>query len=453
MKIRLLLFLILYSILFTACNSAQKQEDTLSEADAKLINPYIDDQVNQLSLEEKKQLASKLFQYQQETDNQVRIIFTSDFAPHTSMGKYLRAYAKEKNFSSDSSYILIGLAVNRGIPDVFPNWKMKSQISQKEIDEIMRLIVNGWADRNLLGGLESTITYLEERGNLLGETFLQMAPPFYSVEEALKKPDSIFRLDLREQKLTEFPKEILQLKNLSELFLGKNQIKEIPAEINALKNLQILDISNNQLINLPESLRDLPYLRKINLTNNPTLDFAQATKVIVELPRLKSWEMNFCKVGELPKEIGKLSRLADLQLTGNQLKSLPDEIAALNNLEVLVVNRNALTSLPDGIGKLKKLQMLYADSNQIKMVTPQIGELSKLYVLRLHANQLQTLPNEISKLKALEKLYLSNNQLVEVYPILKGLTDLKDLAIDKNKLGEAEKKQLKETLIKTKIKD
>ena len=454
MKVLLSIFLIFISLSFFACvPSSDSQDTTLSESDAKIIAPYIDDQVNHLSTVDKKKIAEQLLDYQKETKNQVKIIFTSDFAPHTSMGKYLRAYAKEKNFSSDSSYLLIGLAVNRGVPDIFPNWKMKSQISQKEIDDLMRLIVNAWADRDLVRGLNSTIAYLKERGNLLGETFLQMAPPFYSIKEALKKPDSVFRLDLRGQKLTHFPIEILQMKNLSELFLGKNKIKEIPETISQLYHLQILDISNNQLTRLPVSLKDLRYLHKINLTNNPTLEASQAIGIIAQLPRLRSWEMNFCRISELPPAIGNLNRLTDLQLTGNQIKILPNELTNLTNLEVLVVNRNGLVTLPEGIGKLKKLQMLYADSNNISTIPPQIGELSKLYVLRLHHNQIQSLPQEFRNLKSLEKLYLSNNELSEVYPILKNLLDLKDLALDKNKLGEAERKQIKATLVKTKVKD
>ncbi len=453
MKINFLnsIFFIFMSFLF-ACD-AQKQSTSMSEEEAKFILPFIDDQVNHLQVEEKKKLATQLADYQKQTRNQVKIIFTEDFAPHKTMGQFLRTYAREKKFSSDSSFMLIGVAVNRGIPDVFPNWRMKQMISQKEIDDIMRIIINDWANQQLYKGLENSILYLNERGTILGETFLQMTTPIYSIEQAMQKPDSVFRLDLRNQKLTTFPKEILQLKNLNELWLSKNQLKEIPEEIAQVANLQSLDIANNLLTALPESLKKLKNLKKINLTNNPQIDENQVINLLTQLPKLQSLEMNFCKIGTLPATISLMKQLKDLQMTGNELKDIPSEIGDLANLEFLVVNRNQLSTLPDAIGKLQKLQLLYADSNQISKVPPQIGELKKLYVLRLHYNQLTSLPAQLAELSGLEKLYLSNNQLTVISPQLKGLTTLQDLTVDKNQLSTTEKETIKKLFPKIKIKE
>lgn len=453
MKINLLntIFFIFISFLF-ACD-AEKQETSISQEDAKLIAPFIDDQVNHLSIDDRKKLAVQLADYQKKTRNQVRIIFTADFVPHRTMGQFLRAYARDQNFSSDSSFMLIGVAVNRGIPDIFPNWRMKQMISQKEIDDIMRIIINDWANQELYKGLESSILYLNERGTILGETFLQMTTPFYSIEQAMQKPDSIFRLDLRNQKLAAFPKEILQFKNLNELWLSKNQLKEIPTEIAQLSNLQSLDVSNNVLTTLPESIKTLKNLKKISLTNNPQIDESQVINLLTQLPKLQSLEMNFCKINTLPASINLMKQLKDLQMTGNELENLPDEIGDLANLEFLVVNRNKLTTLPDGIGKLQKLQLLYADSNQISQIPPQIGALKRLYVLRLHYNQLTSLPDQISELQGLEKLYLSNNQLKVISPQLKRLTTLQDLTVDKNRLEAAEKETIKKLFPKIKIKE
>jgi Leucine-rich repeat (LRR) protein len=452
MKVTYLLLFVFISILF-ACGSAEQSTKTLSEADAQLILPYIDDQINYLSVENKKKLATQLAHYQQQTHNQVRFIFTSDFAPHKTMGQFLRAYARDQKFSTDSAFMLVGLAMDRGMPDVFPNWRMKQMISQKEIDDLMRLIVNGWADQDLYKGLENTVLYLEERGNLLGETFLQMAMPAYSIAQAMQKPDSIFRMDLRGQGLTEFPQEILQMKNLNELWLSKNKLQELPKEIAQLANLQMLDLSNNRLERLPDGLEDLKNLKKINLTNNPALDEKQVFKLLAQLPKLQSLEINFCQIEKLPAEISQMRLLKDFQLTGNQVKSLPDEISNLTNLEILVINKNNLTTLPSSIDKLQKLHILYADSNQINQLPPQIGNLKNLYVLRLHYNQLTSLPTEMSQLQRLEKLYLSDNQLVVISPQLKELVSLQDLAIDKNKLSAIEKENIKKLLPNTKIKE
>jgi hypothetical protein len=445
----LYLFFAIIPFFFLACEN--KGSQTPSKEDAQLILPWIDDQINYLPLEEKRKLASLLHTYYQQTGNQVKVILLSDFAPLPTMGRYLRKYAQDNRFSSDSSFMLVGLAIHRGIPDVFPNWRMKQIISQKEIDEIMQIIVNAWADQAPFQGLEKMVTYLQEHGTVLGETFLQMSMPAFSLEQALQKPDSTFRLDLRGQKLTSFPKEILQLKNLNELWLSKNQIKEIPEEIGQLTQLQNLDLSNNQIHSLPESLKKLTYLKKLNLTKNPLENPKQVFALITSLPKLTSLEMNFCNLTQLPPEISKLSKLTDLQLVGNQIQSIPTEVGLLSNLQVLLLNRNNLTTLPNEIGKLARLQLLYADSNRIAQIPSQIGELQKLTVLRLQHNQLRLLPQEIGKLTTLEKLYIADNQIDSISSTLKSLTQLKEISINKNPISEEEKKKLSRQFPQLKI--
>ncbi len=441
MKIKCLyIFFVTISLFFIACENEGSQK--LSKEDAQLILPWIDDQINYLSMEEKKKLASLLNNYHQQTKNQVKVIVIADFAPLPTMGRYLRKYAQDNHFSSDSSFMLIGLAIHRGVPDVFPNWRMKQIISQKEIDDIMQIIVNAWADQVPYQGLEKAVAYLQAHGTVLGETFLQMSMPAFSLAQALQKPDSTFRLDLRGQKLTTFPQEILQLKNLNELWLSKNQIKEIPEEIGQLTQLQTLDLSNNQIHTLPESLKKLIYLKKLNLTKNPLDNPNQLLLSITSLPKLTSLEMNFCNIAQLPPDIGKLSKLIDLQLVGNQIQHLPAEIGLLNNLQVLLLNRNELTTLPNEIGKLARLQLLYADSNRIEYVPPQIGELQKLSVLRLQHNQLRSLPQELGKLATLERLYVSDNQIESIISVLTNLDQLKELSISKNPMSEEEKKKI-----------
>lgn len=445
----LYIFLAIISFFFLACE--KKGSQALSKEDAQLILPWIDDQIDYLSIDEKRKLASLLHTYYQQTGNQVKVVLLSDFAPLPTMGRYLRKYAQDNRFSSDSSFMLIGLAIHRGVPDIFPNWRMKQMISQKEIDEIMQIIVNAWANQVPYQGLEKTVAYLQEHGTVLGETFLQMSMPAFSLEQALQKPDSTFRLDLRGQKLTAFPKEILQLKNLNELWLSKNQIKEIPEEIGQLTHLQNLDLSNNQINSLPESLRKLIYLKKLNLTKNPLQNPNQVLTLIASLPKLTSLEMNFCNITQLPPEISKLDKLTDLQLVGNQIQTLPAEVGHLSNLQVLLLNRNELTTLPNEIGKLARLQLLYADSNRIEQIPPQIEGLQKLAVLRLQHNRLRSLPQEIGKLTTLERLYIADNQIDSISSTLRPLAQLKEISINKNPISVEEKKKLSRQFPQLKI--
>ena len=63
---------------------------------------------------------------------------------------------------------------------------------------------------------------------------------FTSLEEALLKPDSVFRLRLR-GRLREIPKEVFtSFRHLHELDLSKNRLKSLPPDIRLLKKLKRL---------------------------------------------------------------------------------------------------------------------------------------------------------------------------------------------------------------------
>ena len=68
-------------------------------------------------------------------------------------------------------------------------------------------------------------------------------------------------LDLAGNKLTELAPEIGQLNNLDYLALNDNQLTELPPEIGQLTKLTKLELYNNQLTELPPELENLPYLK------------------------------------------------------------------------------------------------------------------------------------------------------------------------------------------------
>ncbi len=102
---------------------------------------------------------------------------------------------------------------------------------------------------------------------------LEKKPVFNSLEKAVANKNQVYKLNLSNQKLKEFPKEILLFENLQELNLGKNQIKEIPAEINRLKNLQVLNLSKNKIKKIPETFGDLKELHTLYMSSNRLIYF------------------------------------------------------------------------------------------------------------------------------------------------------------------------------------
>ena len=130
---------------------------------------------------------------------------------------------------------------------------------------------------------------------------------FQSIEDALKNPDAVIRLNLKGEKLKTVPKDIFLFKNLQELNLKKTRIDILPKEIGELKNLQILNISKNQLITLPAEIGELINLKILRASEN---------------------ELEY-----LPIEIGKLVELRFMDIWSNNLSGLPDEISNLKKLK------------------------------------------------------------------------------------------------------------------------
>ncbi len=97
-------------------------------------------------------------------------------------------------------------------------------------------------------------------------------------------------LFLRDNNLTELPKEIGNLINLTDLFLGSN-LTELPKEIGNLTNLTNLFLGDN-LTELPKEIGNLTNLRGLYVFG--------------------------CDFTELPKEIENLTNLTALDLKGNE---------------------------------------------------------------------------------------------------------------------------------------
>src|ERR1700751_1624089 len=161
---------------------------------------------------------------------------------------------------------------------------------------------------------------------LLDSMQLEEAYSYIDLEEALKHPEMVIRLELRKKKLKEFPKEVFQFKNLQYLDISKNQIKELPDSIYLLTQLQYLDVSRN-------------------------------------------------KLGTLPKEIGKMSNLAYLHATNNNLIGLPPQIGNLERLRVIDLWSNDLSEFPESLSKLKELTVL--DIRAIMINVDEIRQLKK----------------------------------------------------------------------------
>lgn len=76
-------------------------------------------------------------------------------------------------------------------------------------------------------------------------------------------PSAETTADYSNKELKDFPEEILQFKNLSELDLSGNALTSLPKAIKKLRHLKILRINGNKIYSLPAELKRLKFLKEI----------------------------------------------------------------------------------------------------------------------------------------------------------------------------------------------
>ena len=165
---------------------------------------------------------------------------------------------------------------------------------------------------------------------LLDSLTLDTMHAYTNLEDALKNPEKVIKLELRKNKLKSFPMEILKFPNLQYLDLSKNSIKELPIEISQLKNLQYFAISKNSLEEFPPQIGDLSNLFYLNANQNELTAIPHAIGKLVKLRNLDLWSNN---IDGFPEELKELKSLKILDL---RVILIPD--AQQNNIQAMLPN-------------------------------------------------------------------------------------------------------------------
>lgn len=178
---------------------------------------------------------------------------------------------------------------------------------------------------------------------------IQLNKEFFSLDEALKNPENVYRIDLSNQNLQISDTIWSKFTNLQYLSLKNDHLKQIPAGIGYLKNLKVLDLSGNDFKVLPSTFINLTKLQELFLNDDKYLKFKKNIPILSTLPNLKSLHIENDGLKSLPKDIYRLSHLESLYLNNNQFKQLPIELEGLKNLQYLDFHDNKFRLSPQDI--------------------------------------------------------------------------------------------------------
>ena len=186
---------------------------------------------------------------------------------------------------------------------------------------------------------------------------------FRSLDEALKQPDSVYKL----------------------ILFGKTY-DWVPDEVYSFKYLNTLELSKNNLSTLPNYIGDMIYLQGLYLSEN---EFTDIPNVIYCLPNLKRLRFGDNKFEFIPKKLLEKKCLEELYFGGNQIGELPDEIFNMLQIKVIDLNNNKISDLKPNVSRLKNLEVLILKNNQLKNIPfEELLSLENLRILNLKGNNI-----------------------------------------------------------------
>lgn len=162
------------------------------------------------------------------------------------------------------------------------------------------------------------------------------------------------------ENLTEFPTEILSLKETLEVLdLTGNQLSALPDELAGFGKLRIIFCSENRFTELPEVLGRCRLLTMVGFKANRI-----ATVSAKALPAGLRWLiLTDNAIERLPDELGQCDALQKLMLAGNRLRELPASLANCRNLELLRIAANRIERFPEWLLALPRLSWLAYSGN------------------------------------------------------------------------------------------
>lgn len=206
---------------------------------------------------------------------------------------------------------------------------------------------------------------------------------------------SLRRLDLSDNRLTELPPGLWDLVGIEHLDVGSNRLATLDPAIRRLTRLNYLDASENHLTALPSELAKCVRLRRLALFKNELTDISPAGA----LPALVELDVSRNRLRDLPR-FQSATTLVALDASHNQIASLAPWCDGLGRLRRLDLSRNRLERVA-GLTSLH-LEELLLDDNLLAEPPHELAALESLSFLSASGNPFGDLPEQFDRVSRRE---------------------------------------------------
>ncbi|SHG09837.1 hypothetical protein SAMN05444396_104305 [Flavobacterium segetis] len=126
---------------------------------------------------------------------------------------------------------------------------------------------------------------------------------FTNINEAMKKPEMVYILNLSNQDVNALEIEWSKFINIEYLNLRNDGLNIIPPAITKLKTLKIIDLSGNTFESLPSDFSNLTQLEEVFLNDRKDANLPKTLNILAKLPNLKSLHLENDGLKLIPDEI------------------------------------------------------------------------------------------------------------------------------------------------------
>jgi len=195
--------------------------------------------------------------------------------------------------------------------------------------------------------------------NLKKLTFLTLTYTYINaLPSTFIKLTNLKVLTLNDNFFADIPGVVCELNNLISLSITNNNISEIPANLNKMVSLGELYISNNRISDI-SNIVNMYQLSRLWVSHNLIKYIPNEIGTLKNLTMLNISNNN---IRELPDIIGELDSLISLYASSNAIKKIGERIASLRHLKEIDLENNLISNVPEALLNIHKYKLTLTDN-------------------------------------------------------------------------------------------